>query len=89
MLRCPEIPPYTGCIPRRHGSNTSLFNDRTARISAPNITDRIVRPEKSRFEYVLKIVEFADSFLFKSKRLIYLIFDRLIYQNYDDTTSDM
>ena len=66
MLRCSETTPYTGriprlhgsntalfndCtarIPRLHGSNTALFNDRTARIFAPDITDRIVRPEHGR-----------------------------------------
>ena len=45
MLQCRETTPYTGRIPRLHGSNTALFNDRTVRISAPDITDRIVRPE--------------------------------------------
>ena len=45
MLRWPETTLYTGRIPRLHGSNTALFNDPTVRISAPDITDRIVRPE--------------------------------------------
>ena len=34
-------------LPRLHGSDTALFNDHTTRISAPDITDRIVRPENA------------------------------------------
>ena len=36
-----------GRIPSLYGSDTTLFNDRTVRISAPDITDRIVRPENA------------------------------------------
>ena len=37
MLRCLEMTQYTGRILILYGRNTALFNDRTVRISAPDI----------------------------------------------------
>ena len=37
MLRCLETTPYTGRISILYDRNTTLFNDRTVRISAPDI----------------------------------------------------
>ena len=48
MLQCLETTPYKGRIPRLHDSNAALFNDRTVRISAPDITDRVVRHEMAK-----------------------------------------
>ena len=61
MIRCPETTLYTGRIPRLHGSNTALFIDRTVRISAPDITNRIVLSEFLHFFFFVVIFFcFAD-----------------------------
>ena len=37
MLQCLEMTQYTGRIPILYGHNTALINDRTFRISAPDV----------------------------------------------------